>query len=160
MKEEGWKENELPVFFGRLSVFFMIKICSYLTFNGNCREAMLFYKQCLGGKLLFQTLGDSPMGESLPPEMKKLILQASLIKDELVVLGTDMTADCGLIRGNSVSMMLQCSSKEEMIGCYNSLSAGGKASFPPAFNFQGAFFAELTDKYGNNWMLYFDKESR
>ena len=23
----------------------------YLTFNGNCREAMTYYKECLGGEL-------------------------------------------------------------------------------------------------------------
>ena len=28
----------------------MIKINTYLTFNGNCREAMSFYRRCFGGK--------------------------------------------------------------------------------------------------------------
>jgi PhnB protein len=33
----------------------------YLTFDGKCKEAMTFYKECLGGELEFQTIGDSPM---------------------------------------------------------------------------------------------------
>jgi len=135
----------------------MIKICSYLTFNGNCREAMLFYRDCLGGELSFQTLEDSPLAKRMPLEMQKLILQASLIKDEFIVLATDMTADQGLIKGNSVSLLLQCESEEEVKACYNRLSAGGKVRHPPELNFQGAFFGSLTDKYENNWLLYFHK---
>lgn len=132
-----------------------MKVYSYLIFNGNCREAMLFYKQCLGGKLTFQTLGESAMGENMPPKMRRMILQASLVKDELIVMGTDITADQGLIKGNAVSIMLQCGSEREIRDCYRRLSAGGKASYPPQLNFQGVFFSELTDRYGNNWILYF-----
>ena len=46
-----------------------MQIQSYLTFNGNCREAMNFYKQCLGGELWFQTVGESPLSEHMPPQM-------------------------------------------------------------------------------------------
>jgi PhnB protein len=45
----------------------MTQINSYLTFNGNCQEAMIFYQKCLGGELTFQTVGESPLsaGHSL-----------------------------------------------------------------------------------------------
>ena len=46
-------------------------IHSYLTFSGNCREAMTFYQECFGGTLTFQTVGDSPMSGKLPKKMKK-----------------------------------------------------------------------------------------
>jgi PhnB protein len=38
----------------------------YLAFNGNCNEAMTFYKEALDGELSIQTFGDSPM--EVPPE--------------------------------------------------------------------------------------------
>ncbi len=35
---------------------------AYLTFDGNTAEALAFYAQCLGGKVLFSmTWGESPM---------------------------------------------------------------------------------------------------
>ncbi len=34
----------------------MTQIHSYLTFSGNCREAMTFYRECLGGILMLQTV--------------------------------------------------------------------------------------------------------
>ena len=36
----------------------MTQINAYLTFNGNCREAMQFYTDCLGGELYLQTIGE------------------------------------------------------------------------------------------------------
>ena len=36
----------------------MAQILAYLKFDGNCREAMTFYKECFGGKLTFNTVKD------------------------------------------------------------------------------------------------------
>jgi PhnB protein len=47
----------------------MAQINSYLTFSGNCREAMTFYKECLGGELAFQTVGESPLSDQMPKQM-------------------------------------------------------------------------------------------
>lgn len=55
----------------------MTQINSYLTFNGNCREAMTFYQECLGGELFMQTIGESPMAEQMPLPMKESILHAT-----------------------------------------------------------------------------------
>ena len=61
----------------------MTQINSYLTFNGNCREAMTFYQECLGGELFMQTIGESPMAEQMPLPMKESILHATLTKGAL-----------------------------------------------------------------------------
>ncbi|PIW03246.1 MAG: VOC family protein, partial [Cytophagales bacterium CG17_big_fil_post_rev_8_21_14_2_50_40_13] len=39
---------------------------------------MTFYHQCFGGEIQFQTLGDSPLGSQLNPEMQSYIIQASI----------------------------------------------------------------------------------
>lgn len=67
----------------------MTQINAYLTFNGNCREAMMFYGFCLGGELIFQTIGESPLAEKMNPKMKDSVLHATLKKDKLVLKGTD-----------------------------------------------------------------------
>ena len=43
-----------------------MKLTPYLLFDGNCAEAMTFYKACLGGELTITTLGDSPMKGQFP----------------------------------------------------------------------------------------------
>lgn len=134
----------------------MTQINSYLSFNGNCREAMNFYQQCLGGELTLQTIGESPLADKMPQQMKDSILHSTLTKDSLVLMATDMVSDQGLLRGNGVSLMLNCSSEEEIRTFYNKLSDGGKATHPLEITFWGALFGDLTDKYGNNWLLHFD----
>jgi PhnB protein len=138
----------------------MTRINSYLTFNGNCREAMNFYKECLGGKLSFQTIGDSPLSEKMPQKMKDCILHSTLIKKNLVLMGSDMVGEEGLIKGNAVSLSLDCSNEKEIKTFYANLSKGGKASHPLEISFWGALFGDLIDKYGNHWLLHFDKKSR
>jgi PhnB protein len=78
----------------------------YLTFNGNCREAMLFYQHCFGGDLVFQTIDQSPLSEKMPQKMKALILHASLNNGNAPLMGTDLVPNGGLIRGNAVSLVL------------------------------------------------------
>jgi PhnB protein len=137
----------------------MNTINSYLTFNGNCRKAMTFYKKCLGGELSFQTVGESPMSKKLPKKMKNCILHSTLSNGSLLLMGSDMVSENGLLKGNAVSLVLNCTSERQIRECYKKLSAGGQATHPLENTFFNALFGGLTDKYGNNWMLNFNKIS-
>ena len=137
----------------------MSTINSYLTFNGNCREAMTFYKKCLGGELDFQTIGESSLSETMTKKMKDFILHATLRNGSLLLMGSDMVSENGLIKGNAVSLTLNCNSEKEIRRCYKKLSVGGKATHPLEDSFWGALFGGLTDKYGNIWLLNYSKIS-
>lgn len=134
-----------------------MQLNSYLTFDGNCREAMTFYQDCLGGKLTFQTVGESPLSEKMPKQMRDSILHAALTKGHLILMASDMVDEIGLIKGNSVSLTLHCNSKEETTSCYAKLSAGGKANHPLEDSFSGALFGDLTDKFGHHWIISFNR---
>ena len=138
----------------------MTKINSYLTFNGNCREAMTFYKECIGGELSFQTIGESPMAEQMPEKVRDYILHSTLVKGDLILMGSDMVPDEGLRKGNAISLMLDCSSEEEIKGLYEALSKDGKKDHPLETSFWGATFGDITDKFGNHWLLHFDKNAK
>ena len=138
----------------------MTQISSYLTFNGNCREAMTFYKKCLGGKLTLQTIGESPLAGKMPAPMKKCILHSTLAKNGFVIMATDCVSEQGLVKGNSVSLMLNCSSEKEIRTCYANLSHGGQATHPLEHTFWGALFGGLTDKFGNHWLLNYEKNKK
>ena len=136
----------------------MKNVISYLTFNGNCREAMQFYKECLGGELNFQTIGESPMAEKMPEKMKNSILHASLTNGNVVIMATDITPQNGLVKGNNVSLMLDCNDEAEITTFYKKLVAGGYSNHPLENTFWGAIFGDLTDKYGNHWLLNYNKK--
>jgi PhnB protein len=135
----------------------MSTINSYLTFNGNCREAMKFYQKCLGGKLTFQTIGESPLSQMMPKKMKDCILHCTLTNGSLLLMGSDMVGEDVLIKGNAVSLTLNCVSEKEIRSCYKKLSIDGKATHPLEDSFWGALFGVLIDKYGNHWLLNYNK---
>lgn len=64
----------------------MTKINAYLNFNGDCREAITFYQQCLGGELVLQKISESPRAAQIPSEMGPKILHSSLNKGSLVLM--------------------------------------------------------------------------
>jgi PhnB protein len=154
---EGKHLRELRVLRGknRSSTGSMKRINSYLTFNGNCRDAMLFYRECLGGELSLQTIGESPLAEKMPEPIKSYIVHSTLASDGLVLLASDMTPSSGLVRGNAVSLSLECGSESEIRECYGKLASDGSADYPLEETFWGALFGGLTDRFGNHWLLSF-----
>lgn len=134
----------------------MTLLTSYLTFNGNCREAMLFYQRCLGGELVFQTVGDSPEAADMPEAMRECILQATLKNDALLLMGSDMVDEEVLVHGNTVSLLLHCNSDEKAKQVYEDLSAGGIASHPLSLSERGTLTGGLTDRYGQRWIFLSD----
>ena len=138
----------------------MTQINSYLTFSGNCREAMTFYQKYLDDELVFQTVGESPLSDQMPKQMKDCILHATLTKGNLILMGSDMVPESGLVKGNSVSLSINCDSEEETKKLYKKLSKGGKADHPLEDTFWGALFGDLTDKFGNHWLLNYNRNQK
>jgi PhnB protein len=135
----------------------MAQICPYIWFNGNCKEAMTYYKECLGGELFLQTIGGSPVEEHLPPEAKDKILHSTLTKGEFLLQASDMAGHSGYNPGNNFGLSVNCSSEEEISTFYNNLAAGGEILDPLKTQFWGAIFGVLKDKFGMSWMFNYDQ---
>jgi PhnB protein len=135
----------------------MAQINAYLFFEDNCREAMNFYKECLGGELSIQAIEETPVANQFPPEAQKKIMHAMLVGDGWGLMASDMM-DPGFVRGNSISLALICTSSEEIKTFFSKLSAGGQVTHPLKEEFWGSTFGQLTDKFGVEWMLNYDKK--
>lgn len=131
----------------------MQRIDAYLFFETECREAMTFYHQCLGGELSLMPIGESAVADQLPPEKKDLIMHASLTNGGVVLLAADNCMGGPLVKGKTMALTLNCSSDEELHDLYNKLSAEGTATHTPRVEFWGDTFGMLTDKFGVDWML-------
>jgi len=128
----------------------------YLTFNGNCREAMTFYKECLGGELTLMVVGESPVADQMPPQFKDQILHSSLKTKDMEFMGSDMQPE-KLLEGNAVHLCLTCNTEEETRSLYDKLAEDGKARQPVHEMFFGLIGA-LTDKFGKQWMVVCNKQ--
>ena len=131
----------------------MLKISPYLTFNGNCREAMTFYKECFGGELYFQTIGESPLSSNMTVQMKNVILNSTLHNESFMIVGTDMVGNEGIIKGNSFSILVNCTSQEEAKKVYEKLSDGSFTGNSLQNKYWGGLFGYITDKYNNHWLI-------
>jgi PhnB protein len=134
----------------------MLQLNPYLTFNGQCREAMTFYRDSLGGELTLLTVGESPMSDQCAPESKDQIMHSSLVNGSFMLMATDMSMTEGII-GNNVSLSLTCSTEEELKTAFSNIAAGGTVNQPLSEFFAGTI-GNVTDKFGIIWTFYMEKK--
>ena len=136
----------------------MATVNTYITFNGFCEEAFLFYKSVFGGEFsYFGRFKDMPI--TCPPGEAEKIMHVSLpISKETAIMGSDSFEFFGneTIYGNNFSLSLNTESTEEADKFFNALSVGGKIIMPMENTFWNAYFGTLVDKFGVNWMVNFD----
>ena len=132
----------------------MAQLNPYITFNGNSREAMEFYKACLGGELSIMTVGDSPVASQMP-DKKDNVLHSTLKKDGMVLMASDKIMPGELIQGNTITVCIIGGTKEELQQFFAKLSEGGTVGQPLTESFFGTF-GELKDKFGIDWMFQAD----
>jgi PhnB protein len=137
----------------------MTQINAYLNFGGKCRDAMTFYKECLGGELTLQTVGSSPVAGQMPAGMQEQVMHSSLVKNGMIIMATDMTRE-KLVDGNTVYLCVNCCTSEEINTYFNKLSVGGEIIDPLAEMFWGGIFGTMTDKFGIRWMFIYDKNDK
>lgn len=135
----------------------MTQIHAYLTFNGNCREAMTFYRDCIGGELQLQPIQGSPIEGQCQGGKEGDILHSSLTGNGFLLMASDMVGKEGYRVGTNLSLSVACSSEEEMQRYFTSLSAGGHVIEPIRKQFWGDTFGALTDRYGVCWMFIHNK---
>jgi PhnB protein len=137
----------------------MTQINAYIHFDGQCQEAMEFYRDCLGGELTLQKVGETSMAAQSPEAIHQQIIHASLTRGSLLLMGSDLAAP-GFVKGNNISLSLTCSSEEEINSFFSKLSAGGKVEHPVNISFWGALFGSFKDKFGIDWMLTYNKNEQ
>jgi len=135
----------------------MITINPYLGFDGQCREAMEFYRYCFGGELELQAFEDSPMTDQCPAGTEGQILHSSLKSDDFLIMGADMTPPEGFRSGSEISLAVNFDSEAAILDAYEKLKEGGSLIEELKDSFWGSLFAVVLDKYGKSWMLNFEK---
>jgi PhnB protein len=132
----------------------MKEIVTYLTFNGNCREAMNFYTDALDAEL---NIMDGDRAPGVPPEFAERVLHARLHKGSCTLMASDSMLAKPATVGNNFSVSIDCESEKEQDQLFAALGEGGTVTMPLQQTFWGARFGMLTDKFGVNWMFNFDQ---
>ena len=135
----------------------MAQLNPYLNFENNCREAMMFYRDILGGDLELQTVADMPeMAAQMPPHMSKQILHSKLTSGNIVIMASDLCKEKP-IEGNTFHLCINCDTNDQLTSFFTLLSAGGKVTDPLADMPWGGRYGALTDKFGKHWIFNYQK---
>jgi PhnB protein len=136
----------------------MAQLNPYLTLPGKCRQAMTFYKECLGGELFMQAVKETPMAAQFPPHMQEQLIHSSLVTPKGgVIMASDMSRP-DFVPGNTINISVNCDSEEEISTLFKKFSEGGTVIDPLKQQFWGAIFGGVVDKYGVQWLLNYSKQ--
>jgi PhnB protein len=125
----------------------------YIYYQGNCREAMTFYKDIFGGELTLTTYGDTPkqasegIGEVKPDNIMHSVLEGGDIK----LMGSD--TEKASKDAAKIDLSLGGSDETKLRDIFSKLAEGGEVHQPLSKMFWGDTFGSLSDKFGINWMM-------
>ncbi|MFC4495777.1 VOC family protein [Streptomyces ovatisporus] len=123
----------------------------YLSFGGDARQAMEFYKTVFGGTLALHTFGD--FGRSGTPEADKIMHGTLETPSGFTLMGADTPPGMEHTPGNNFSVSLSGDDDTELRGYWEKLSAGGSVAVPLEKQMWGDVFGMCTDKFGVPWMV-------
>ncbi|MBV8617827.1 MAG: VOC family protein [Curvibacter sp.] len=126
----------------------------YLSFNGNCAEALAFYAECLGGQIVMKlSYGESPAAAQTPPDQKDLIMHARLQARGFTLMGSDMPPDRPFEAYKGFQLSVPVTDPEEGRRVFEALAQGGQVAMPFEATFWSPGFGMLTDRFGVTWMV-------
>jgi len=130
----------------------MKTVTTYLSFDGNCRQAMSFYQQCLASELQLNPYPDAS-GQPSADQAARIMHSQIVRQGAPILMGSDTPQVGSLRTGNNVSVSIDCDSLDEIERLFASLSRGGDIRMPLMDAPWGARFGMLTDQFGIQWLL-------
>jgi PhnB protein len=133
-----------------------IKATPFLLFDGNCAEAMTFYRDCLGGDLTLTRLGDTPMKDSLPPEKHDRIINAHLVSGDFAISATDWMAspEFDPVLGNMSAVFVECDDEDELRRVFDALGRGAdRDHFQELREMPFGLYGQFFDRFGVQWIF-------
>ena len=129
----------------------------YLTFGGNCEEAIRAYQKILGGDIVaMMPYGETPEAADTPAEWRKKIMHARLVFGGNVLMASDAPPDrFQKIQGMEVALNVKEPAEAERL--FNALAEGARITLPLTETFWAVKFGMLTDRFGTPWLINCEK---
>lgn len=133
-----------------------MKITPYLTFNGNCAQAIDLYEKAFDVKAKVMKYSDAPPAEGYAPApgTENFVMHACLTnRDDYTVFLSDMPPDMPTAFGNGMSISMELDSADAVKFAFDTLKEGGMVTMELQKTFWSSLFGSLEDQFGVNWML-------
>jgi PhnB protein len=127
-----------------------------LFFNGNCEEAVEFYRKALGAEvqmiMRFKESPEPPPPGMMPAGWENKIMHSNFKVGNTVVMASDgCSTEKPGFQGFSLSIAVPTEPDADRV--FNALAEGGKVEMPLTKTFWSPRFGMLTDRFGVGWMI-------
>jgi PhnB protein len=126
----------------------------YLFFNGQCEEALNFYKTALGAELgpimRFKDCPD-PEGRAQAKDLNHVMHTSFKVGQSEIMASDGCSGGKPAFEGFSLSVAVQ--TEQEAGRIFGALTPGGNVMMPMGKTFFAPKFGMVTDKFGIGWMV-------
>lgn len=128
----------------------------YLFFNGNCEQAVEFYRQALGAEvqmmMRYKESPEPPPPGRVPPGWDNKIMHTSFRIGQTTLMASD---GCSTEKAKfeDFSLSLSAATEAEADRAFAALAEGGQVKMPLAKTFWSPRFGMVEDRFGVDWMI-------
>jgi PhnB protein len=133
-----------------------MQMTTYLTFRGQCEEALEYYQENLGGRIgpVFRYRG-TPLAEQVAADWQDRVMHGSLSIGDQVLMVADVAPErYDEPKGISLSLQMKDTSEAERV--FEALAKGGRVVMPLEKTFWAARFGMVVDRFGIPWLINCD----
>lgn len=123
----------------------------YISFQGDARDALDFYRGVFGGDVTVSTYGESGMPDDA---VKDQIMHGQLLTPNgLTLMCSDNPPGMSYEHGTAISVSLSGDDEAELTGYWDKLAVDAHETMGLDKAPWGDTFGMLTDKFGIRWMV-------
>ena len=132
-----------------------MRICPYISFNGNCGDAVAFYEKAFNVEAEIMRYKDAPpeSGYETPEGAENFIMHAQLNIDGATVMLCDMPPEYPVKPGENFAVMAEFDTAEKAKAAFEALKEGGEVCMELQETFWSKCFGSLKDKFGISWNI-------
>ena len=131
-----------------------MKIIPNLSFNGNCLEALEYYKKIFDGEILQIVTYDEVNYKCSEDEKKKIFSAIMLLGKNTVYFNDKLNKKIG----NNITMIIEFFNEEDLNNISSKLSKEGTISVEMGETTWGSQYVEIVDKFGIVWGLNYEMQ--
>jgi PhnB protein len=136
----------------------IMKLVTYLIFNGTAEAAFEFYAKCLGGKITnLSRFAEAPDCGHMSADDQKRVMHVRMEVGDQILMASDSHPAMGYDGIKGCSVAIQTTDPDQAERFFNALKEGAEIRMPLGQTFWSERFGMLTDKFGAEWMVNCEK---
>lgn len=131
----------------------------YLTFNGNCHEAVQFYAEVFETETQkIMKMGEMPSSPDypLPEEAKNLVMHTQLKIDGSLLMFSDAFPGMPFNQGSTITLAFVNKDTDQLKTYFSKLQEGGNVDMELQETSWSKLYGQVTDKFGVSWQFNYD----